>query len=251
MYATAHRVKSARGVTGINSFLHEHGEDSGATSWESPDVAAVADGRTGKLVAESYDVPPGGNAVLSFLAVVAADGTDTNRVSGALGLFKSMVARTPAPVVAVLNGIGMRFGCDLGLAPAATEEFERLESRVLAILSADRTTPTATPEPLDIIVVFNEEGYSFELSPRSAERVREAHQGREWAPARFRVAPDAMMDFQDMHGDIVPQVIADLTQLRLEKVIEMGGARLVNRATLKEIRRWPKSATADGQPLSS
>jgi len=240
MYATAHHVKSPRGQTGINAFLHEHGEDRNATSWENPNVAAVADGRPGTLVAESYDVPPGGNAVMAFLDVVAVDGIGLERLSGALDMFGAMVARQPAPIVASINGVGMRFGCDLGLAPVATEEFDRLRSRVFAILHAERLTSVPAQEPLDVLVMFAEDGYFFELSPRSAARVREAHRAGEWEPVPIHVEPDVMMDFQDMYGDLVPHIASGLTNLRLEAVIAMGGVRLVNRATLKEIRRWPR-----------
>jgi hypothetical protein len=245
MYATAHHVKSPKGQTGINAFLHEHGEDRNATSWETPSVAAVADARPGTLIAESYDVPPGGNAVMAFLDVVAVDGIGFERLSGALDIFGTMVASQPAPIVATINGVGMRFGCDLGLAPVASKEFDRLKNRVFEILHAERTVANSAQEPLDVLVVFAEDGYAFELSPRSAARVREAHRAGEWEPARFHVDPDVMMDFQDMYGDLVPHIVSGLTNLRLEKVIAMGGVRLVNRATLKEIRRWPRAGKVE------
>ncbi len=243
MYTTAHRVRSRDDQIGINSFLYEHGADeSGVISWDLPDVVAVADGYNGVLVAQSYDVPLGGNMVLSYLDVVTADGTELDRITRELGAFISRVERKTSPIVAVINGIGMRFGCILGLVARAPQEFDELRNRVLAMLRAGRQSANQDAEPMEVQISFDETGYSFELTPESAARILEAHRNGSWRSSRFHVKPDVMMNFQTMHGDLIPHVIAGLTRLRLEEVIRMGGMVFISKTDGRELLRWPRAA---------
>jgi hypothetical protein len=242
MYATAHRVKSRDGQVGINALLHEHrGDEGGLISWDNPDVVAVAEGYVGMLVAQSFDVPPGGNRVLSYLDVAAADGVAPVRVAKALDAFGNLIGKEPSPITAVLNGVGVRLGWSLGLTPGAHQEFDALCQRVLEILRAERPSTEPRLPPLEIRVAFDESGYAFALAPESVSRVREAHRTDEWNPARLQVKPEVMMDFQAAHGDIIPHVVAGLTQLRLENVIALGGVVFVGHDG-KEVRRWPRAA---------
>ncbi len=240
MYTTAHRVRSRDGQSGVNSFRYEHGDDEGGLiNWDTPDVAAIADGYLGVLMVQSYDVPPGGNRVLAYLDVAAADGVEIQRVVRALDVLSNQVGREPSPIVVVLNGVGVRFGWEYGVTPAVRREFDELRSRILEILRAERPIAGLEFEPLVAGVSFDENGYSFELTPESIARVREAHRTSEFAPVPVRVSPETMMDFQQLHGDIIPTIVAGLTNLRLEKVLAIGGVVFLGQDG-KEVRRWPR-----------
>lgn len=71
MYATAQRVQDREGHTAIHTFVHRH---------DPSDCPFPADPRTvpqsapGRLVwRDTHDVPPGGNAVLSYVDLVVPD----------------------------------------------------------------------------------------------------------------------------------------------------------------------------------
>ena len=68
MYITAHRVRSAIGESGINGFLYMHGP----IEW--PELPPNPDMNCGELVDAIEMVSQGGNAVHSFLDIVAPDG---------------------------------------------------------------------------------------------------------------------------------------------------------------------------------
>ena len=241
MYVTAHRVKSTKGEVGINSFLHKHSEEEqGSLDWSPPDILAVAEGTCGTLVDRSYDVPPGGNRVLSYLDVTAIEGTATDAIEEALRIFRDKIGKVGTPIIDAVDNVGIRFSTILGLADRELHEFDALTERLLAILRTGKQAEPAEEEPLRIFVSFSEEGYHFQLSGESVARVRALHPSGSWESARFNVKPDVMMDFQQMHGSIIPHVILALTGLRLENVIDMGGVLFLKSDTQEEIRRWPK-----------
>ena len=77
MYLTAQRVISPGGEDGINGFLYEHGEP-----WDIP--PEPADGAVGELVHTLITLPPGGNKVMSYIDIVAMDGTPYDRIHARL-----------------------------------------------------------------------------------------------------------------------------------------------------------------------
>ena len=241
MYVTAHRVRSRQDEGGINSFLHEHSpEDQARIDWNDERVVlAVADGLNGQLVAQSYDVPPGGNRVLSYLDVAAQEKIPPEVIEEALGRFRVQLESEVTPLVKNLDGIGIRFSTIIGLDAQKLPEFDALHTRLMLLLRSERPVSSRQP-PLDIIVKATEQGFSFALTANSIERVRRAHGSAEFIPGTFRVTRDTLLDFHTVHGDFVPHLISSLTSLRLENVIAIGGVRFIDTEGT-ELRRWPSS----------
>ena len=86
MYLTAHRVRQIKGEkakVGINAFLHRHRESElpEDTRFDEVDIVdQIANNNTGKLVAESVDLVPGGSSVLSFIDIVGVEELDKERI---------------------------------------------------------------------------------------------------------------------------------------------------------------------------
>lgn len=127
MYLTAQRVVSSGNENGINGFLYEHG----VVAWDPPPdpVSGMGDA-IGELVHSLISVTPGDNRVVSYVDIVAPDGTPYEGVF--LPIFTWMTerssAREPFPWVGVVGD--MRFGLHMVSAYAKTwrEEVSRLLS---------------------------------------------------------------------------------------------------------------------------
>jgi len=241
MYVTAHRVRSRKGAEGINSFLHEHaGDDGVGLNWGAPDIAAISERLVGKLVADSYDVPPGGNRVLSYLEAAAPDGTSVKALREALRALRRKVdSKREYPALVRTGSIVCRCWVGQEHLDGADQEFDRLSERILTLLGSPRREACAAGEPLQVLFSLDEKGYHFELSQESSKRVREAHRHKRWQRRRIHVPPDVMLDFESVHGDIYPHVATMLTGLRVEDVIRLGGVVFILQSTGREVRRWP------------
>jgi hypothetical protein len=135
MYLTAHRILAPSGETGINAFLHGHGK-SPLPSLEQPNaIALVADTLPGDILAHVCDVKPGGNRVLSFIDIVAADDCPLDAIGRALDDLGNSLPAASLPVSNVGNGIGVRFGANFGLYDALGKEYRDLAQRALALLA--------------------------------------------------------------------------------------------------------------------
>lgn len=133
MYLTAQRVLAPSGETGINVFLHVHG-NSRLPSLELPNaIALVADTQPGEMTAHGCDVKPGGNRVLSFIDIVAPDGCPMDAITVAVEELGRRIATAALPVSAINNGVGVRFGANSGLYDALDQEFRELAQRALAL----------------------------------------------------------------------------------------------------------------------
>ena len=134
MYLTSHRVRTSTGESGINVFLH------GPANCPQPPfdtiktISLVADVNPGKILDSDCDIKPGGNLVLSYLDIVAADPIDMDVLQTALEEFLRKIVNTPLPVSLIIDGIGIRFGATYGLDDALSEEFKALVGRALVLL---------------------------------------------------------------------------------------------------------------------
>ena len=137
MYATAIRVIDGAGKTGINSFLHNHGQLAPwpAESWRLPETDP------GKLVRQHIEVDPGGNRVRSYLDVLAPDDATSAELDVALtGLWLELVADEsgpvpstgplPNPVVYQRGRVVLRFGVEDGLMSGRALEMTELRDRM-------------------------------------------------------------------------------------------------------------------------
>lgn len=80
MYLTAQRIRGPGGDEDVHAFLHLH--DLPACPFPAEDPLSVPEGKPGRLVAHSQQrLTPGGNAVVAYLDVIAADGIEARSPS--------------------------------------------------------------------------------------------------------------------------------------------------------------------------
>jgi uncharacterized protein YbjT (DUF2867 family) len=106
MYVTAHRVQAPNGERGINAFLHLHGD---SFPWPA-DPSSLPEADPGRIARKSVAIPPGGNTVLSYLDVLARDGTPPAKLARALRSFEAALDEKTNPAVLTRSGVTIRFG---------------------------------------------------------------------------------------------------------------------------------------------
>src|SRR5215470_18097229 len=85
MYLTAQRVRTRSGEEGVNTFLYLHRDALiPGMSWESPNIALIAEQHPGTVVVQRIERESGGNDVLSFLDVGAQDSLGVERLKAAI-----------------------------------------------------------------------------------------------------------------------------------------------------------------------
>jgi hypothetical protein len=117
MYLTAHRLVSPLGDEGVNAFLHLHGAD---FPWPE-DPGALAKREPGELEERRTELPPGGNRVVSFLDVLAPDGTGRAAVQGAVAALSAELDGRANPTWFEQARVTIQFGVD---APTAQRGIE-------------------------------------------------------------------------------------------------------------------------------
>ncbi len=135
MYVTAHRVQAPSGERGVNAFLHLHGE---TFPWPA-DPSSLPEVDPGRIARTSAAIPPGGNTVLSYLDVLARDGTAPEKIARALRAFETGLDQTPNPAVFTRSGITIRFGAVTGRArrPERLSELRALYAYVEWLLARE------------------------------------------------------------------------------------------------------------------
>jgi len=247
MYVTAHKVVSHKDEKGINSFFHKHDDhELSAVNWSSPEVVLLADKNPGQLVRASYELPPGGNRVLSYLDVFAPNGTEEATVRLALEELQKMLSNLDPPLARNIDGIGIRFSTITRLRDRRAEEFEELKQRLLAMYEDADAQPSVSGDPLEVDVSWDGTFYYFSLRPSSKVRVQEMHEhGSLWHPGRVRMTNDTLLDFQEQYGEIWPHVISMLTSLPLDAVVDSGGVRFFRSDREGIWREWPATRYSD------
>ncbi len=241
MYITAMGVRGSGGE-GVNTFRYEHGELSiPGMSWEKPDLPRIASQEPGDLVAERVEVAPGGNDVLCFLDIAAADSVSLEQVEAALDWLEAEVECNPASdqirreahPVPVWVRTGRRDGESL------IEVFRELRSHVMALLAGGRRSPR--PKPLIIHRRSVPDGHTYELEEKSLKRVQSQHQSKQdvYQPTKLQVGMDVGLDFALMHGPILSHVAAAVTGLDRTDILDLGGVVFVDGQTGELIKRWP------------
>jgi len=135
MYLTAHRVQAVtQGGTGINAVLYRHDSAVPEIDWSSPDVGHIADHVPGRVACVDDQIRAGGNLVISFVDLVAADDTNRAELVSALDHFDAELARaSPLPFLRQYGNVGLRFDCQADREEKARDEFEALRARLLAL----------------------------------------------------------------------------------------------------------------------
>lgn len=125
MYLTAQRVASPRQIWGINAFYYEHGP----IIWP-PNALLMLDQGPGTLVEIAAEIEPlGGNRVLSFLDIVAPDGTPRQQIWRALELAVAVAPNNPH--IFSVHSVAIRAQMDSARAAFWHSEFLALSLRAV------------------------------------------------------------------------------------------------------------------------
>jgi hypothetical protein len=249
---TAHHVKARDGSAGINAYLHRHSRaDESRIDWNHPDIARIADELPGEDIAQSIEVKPGGNSVLSYLDIATPENAEPGFLADSLRFFEHYVREGQFPAVFSSRRIAMRFGIIIGLQKLAFAEFRRLRARALQLLgdtseSKVRQFVARATSPLRVIVTRDHAGEVYQLNPESAARVAAVRP--EFGPAvRIRVSDDTKSDFQALVSDFYPHIVMSLTGLSLAQLGQLGGAEVIK----SNHRVWQMTPAGDipGQVL--
>jgi hypothetical protein len=232
MYLTAHHVRNQAGETGINAYFNHHEPRMiPDNAWDDPDVVKIADQEPGRILAQSVEIKPGGNTVLSHLDVVAPEETSREFLADALRLFEHYVQEDSFPVVWSTRKVGVRFGITLGLRSLASAEYRRLRSRILLLLGITsqnkvRIAATKLVGPVRILVEKVPSGETYELDPESTSRISgirpELRQH-----TRIRISEETKSDFKAYVGEVYPHVAMSLTGLTQAQLAAIGGAEVI------------------------
>ena len=132
MYVAVQRIVGRR-KQGINAFLHLHG----AMEWPRRPVT-LSDRAPGALKRRRVVVPPGDNRVVSYLDVVAPDGTPRSVISELLDRVRPFAERSEASAGWLYGPLSVGFGVDLELDDYRADEFDALVRAARAILRPRR-----------------------------------------------------------------------------------------------------------------
>lgn len=239
MYATAHRVRTSQGAIGINAFLHEHGEEGQAINWSTVSISRIADHEPGALVAQATAVAPGGNSVLSFLDVLAPDGTTPAQVEAALKLQMGALLSGVLPTEARIQNISLRFGAVFGLQQGAGIEYTELANHLLHVVRERPAPRWLGKEPIDIVAAPRTGTVSLSLAASSRERL-EREGALKGAPRSVSVDGGVADAFEELHGDVLIHLVPLLTGLSLEDLAQIGGVRVRFAGREEVVWEWPR-----------
>lgn len=141
MFLTAQRVISPAGENAINGFLYEHGD----VAWETP--PEPIEGSIG-LLAHSFLMvtPTGNNKVVSYLDIVAPDGTPYLHVRELIvPWLAARVTANALPWTGVVEN--MRFGLHMTTAYLRAWRAEVVRLLAACQMTCDRYTLPAPEEP--------------------------------------------------------------------------------------------------------
>lgn len=248
MYLTAQRVLRTKDGTpevGINAFLYQHSEynlppnvqfhTEGTIDW-------IIDKSPGKLIAESVDLVPIDNQVLSFVDIVGRETIDKEYIQNFLDLVESDITERHAPVTKITSerDIAVRFGFTYGLQENEVREYKALTERALNLFDSRNPPKWLSESPwIEIICTTSDEKSVFNLSSATTEKLQQIH-GKIWVPVR-RISADHQTKnlVQSMYGDLIQHIAPILTDLTLEQIAAQGGLILCDSSRKKKIK-WPE-----------
>jgi hypothetical protein len=237
VYLTVHKVRSPTLRVGTNAFTYVHDPDA-PIDWNHPDISQIATSLPGRRTEAAVEIAPGGNTVISYLDVAAANGTPYEVIRQALEAAEHQIDGRDS--VLIPGPIAIRFGTELGNAPNARSEFSHLRGRLLEIL--DRHMPWQRQSPLVIVERRVDTGRVFGLDDASAARIQARRDG--WQRLPLHISGDVAADFEQIHGPIRMHAAELLTGLSGDEILEMGGYRIVDTSGREQLR-WPTLPAAD------
>jgi len=228
MYAGAQRVRN-RERSGINVFLYSHGSSPiPCTATGHPNLHEIADHHPGRLIQAVSDVePPGGNDVLSFLDVAAADELPLAEVTSCLECVESEVtmASLPKTWYAQSVKVAVMFSARNLSGDPARQEYEALKRRLVRLLSGDHTV--VPNDPFDAQLVQRSD--TFELFWMSQAKARLVAAGFHPASS-LRIAYDIVDQSKasGLPGPLLAHSLAAMAGTDLHELVRRGGVRVLS-----------------------
>ena len=145
MYLTAHRVYQKKdNIGGINAFFHRHGDHGLPEDMREDNriVDQVANQNPGKLIAQSLDLVPGGNAVLSFVDIVGKEAIKKERIQYFLNQMERDIEHhfneRYVPITKFESDIAVKFGITDGLNGNEVREYKALTERAMRLFELSK-----------------------------------------------------------------------------------------------------------------
>lgn len=221
---TAQRVKSRTGEVGINRYRYAVPD----SLFDDPDIWATLERDPGVLEAFEYAVkPPGNNAVISYLDILALDAMSAEQLAQSLLQLDGYIALSALPIKKKLDAVQVHFGAILALeGEPARREFHELARAVLRLVPT--TAAAVATGPLTLLASRDTDGVIYRLDEASRQRLG--------APA---TSVKMSSDTQYVFGNVLPEVALLLTRLTTDELVAAGGARIVDVTSLEEVASWP------------
>lgn len=250
MYLTTQRVRRIRGEkveVGINAFLYRHEERELPEDMQENKniIDQIAYENRGKLIAESVDLVPGNNAVLSFVDIVGKKGLNQEYIQNFLDQMESDIKdhfqEKNIPFTDSDRDIAVRFGITYGLNGQEIREYRALKERAMHLFQSQEPPMWRSENPWIVIYCsISDNQETFRLSPETAEKLKQMYD-ESWIPERISVDLNhgTKRTFKSMHGDLIQHIAPILTDLTLEQIAVQGGLILHDQSTKKKIK-WPE-----------
>lgn len=235
MYLFAQKVRSPKGVEGINAGLYRHDRDDDDPFWDVEQrelVALVTSEEPGRLEWSSLAVVQGGNSVECFLDVIGPNGVDVSEIERAVAALEDRLRDAPPPAIAREGRITAAFGCNIGRSDPLAE-LQALATRLVDLFRQPPEVKWRAAAPIDVLVAYDDSSCYFRLRDSDAARVVEAGGN----PVRVTIRHDVASDFERQHGRMYPFVAEWVTGLERDKLLELGGARFVDGERV--LFEWP------------
>ena len=240
MYLTAQRIlriKDKKG--GINAFLHQHGKHDLPPNAQFSDIDWITSQYPGKLIAESVDLMPGGNSVLSFVDIVGKEGLDKECIQDFLDQVEHDIEEIHAPITKSDQDISVKFGITLGLKGQEVREYKALTERAMFLFESPEPLRWRSENPWIVIRCDSSDHQrTFSVSPATAKKLKQIH-GEIWNSSRVSIDGHTNHNVELIHGDLIQHIAPVLTDLTLEQIAAQGGLILCDSLTQKKIK-WPE-----------
>ena len=244
MYLTAQRVvrmKDGTTEVGINAFLYQHSEDNLPPKVQFPTeetIDWIIDKSPGTLIAESVDLVPIGNQVVSFVDIVGRETIGKEYIQNFLDRVEGDISERHAPVAGITaaRDLAVRFKFTDELQGNEVREYRALADRALSLFESRNPPKVGSEEPwIEIIRTITDEKSVFRVSPATAKKLQQIH-GKIWVVKRISVDHQTENLVKAMYGDLIRHITPTLTNLTLEQIEAQGGLILCDSSGKREIR---------------
>ena len=241
MYLTAQRVRSEN-RTGVNVLLYRH---SPSLDVSALDPASIVETDPGELVSAGIAVPPGGNAVISYLDVVAAESLRTETIVERIEIFRDAAIRDGA---ASQDGVSVRFALLAGATMRPQPEYRELSQRMIALLIRPHLLSWESGEGVLMLCSEGEDELQFSIAPHSEVALRQTL-GMHWRPPTVTITRTTLGDLRSYGFDAYEQIAMVITGYRLDELLPLGPVQFET-SSGSHLWAWPARSPGVGYCLT-